>query len=231
MSFRSWEGRQRSVGWSSEKASWRLLERGQGHVKRVSAIFGWGSKGWQRDLQEEPRVSMGAEALRSSAWWVWGEGRTRVQGQSCLAAHLSPLSSFDSLSSHPCLVFSLSAIISIIYHQNGKETSRLTFVPNFLPLYLELCEFSVSLTSFSATISCSLCFPESVYYIFPPLLSHCACLWGFPLLSETLSHSPQANVSNPMLCIKGNERTLGYPMNGGGVDFTSWIKIQFRVRK
>lgn len=173
MSFRSWEGRQRSVGWSSEKASWRLLERGQGHVKRVSAIFGWGSKGWQRDLQEEPRVSMGAEALRSSAWWVWGEGRTRVQGQSCLAAHLSPLSSFDSLSSHPCLVF-----LSFCYYLHHKSSKwKRNFKINICTQLFTSLSGTVWVFSLSDFFFC--------HHFLQPLLPR-ICLLHLPASTESL---------------------------------------------
>ena len=74
-SIRSWEGRALSMGWSSEKALWRMLER-------------WFAE-WLRDLQVEKddwthsrsQMLMGCRALKGPSTVSVRQGRTRVQGQ------------------------------------------------------------------------------------------------------------------------------------------------------
>lgn len=79
------------------------------------------------------------------------------------AVHLSPLSSFVSLSSHPCLVF--LSFCHYLCHKTSMLTRNYKINIRAQPfnLFIWNCvSFQCLWFHFAVTIFCSLCIPESV---------------------------------------------------------------------
>lgn len=188
-----------SMGWSREKASWRMLQKGLGHAKGGLEVFRWGGgRGdWTHRRNQEWHGVLRCEGATPGGCEVQVGQRLKARskdGQSDLAVQLSPLPAVVSLSSRPRFVFlSLS-------HNLCQKTSKLKrnfkiiILAQVFPLFISDCvSFKSFSLCFAVPISCSHTVAKSVCLsvslcpgIFLSLSTYCVCLCVFLSFSETL---------------------------------------------
>lgn len=140
-------------------------------------------------------------------------GSIRVQGQiyrwAVLSGCLTVSFAFLCL-----LIFTLSlSLCHYVYYKASKLNRNFKIIILARPFYL----FISNCVVLSDFILRSLSIPESGSLLFYVLTSFCLYFIAVPAFvsfSETLSHSPQASVSKPVLYMKGYWKTLDYARNG-----------------
>lgn len=146
-------------------------------------------------------------------------GRRVLERGSRICCPQSRLTSFVShVPARACLP--LSAVLS---HKAFKlrRSCKINILAQSLYLFTSNCVSFKSLTSFFFLPLFPAVVPSldlltdclSIFCLYPVPVP---CLCRFFSISEILSHSPQAGVSKPMLCIKGYWKRLGYPRNEWG---------------